>query len=272
MKWDEYRGLKFEHRDDGVLLITIHGSGRLNSVNEECHHELATVWRDVDDDPKVKVAVVTGYGEAFCAGGAMELERQIAGNPVLVAETMQNARNLVLNMINCDKPVISAINGPAAGAGLAVALLADIAIISETTKFTDGHVRIGLAAGDHATLIWPLLCGMANSKYYLLTGDFLSGREAADIGLVFKAVPSERVADYALEIAARLASGPQSAVRATKRSLNHWLRMVAPAWEASLGLEMLNLFGSDFLEGLDAFEEKRPPRFGGSYPADPPAQ
>lgn len=272
MKWDEYKGLKFELRDQGVLLVTIHGSGRLNSVDEECHHELAQVWRDVDDDPKVKVVVVTGNGDAFCAGGAMELERQIAGNPVLIAETMHNARNLVLNMINSDKPVISAINGPAAGAGLAIALLADIAIISETTKFTDGHVRIGIAAGDHATLIWPLLCGMANSKYYLLTGDFLTGREAADIGLVFKAVPRERVLEYSLEIATRLAAGPQSAIRATKRSLNHWLRSVAPAWEASLGLEMINLFGSDFIEGLDAFEGKRAPRFGQLGSSEPLAE
>ncbi len=261
MKWDEYRGLKFELREHGVMLITIHGSGPLNSVNEGCHYELAQVWRDVDDDPEVKVVVVTGYGDAFCAGGEMALEHNLVGNAKGIAETMINARNLVLNMVNCDKPVISAINGPAAGAGLAIALLADISVISEKAKFTDGHVRIGIAAGDHATLIWPLLCGMANSKYYLLTGDFLTGREAADIGLVFKALPVEEVLDYALSVATRLGKGPQSAIRSTKRSLNHWLRMVTPAWEASLGLEMLNLFGADFLEGINAFEQKRPPRF-----------
>lgn len=262
MDWKDYKGLSFERLDQGVLLITIRGSGPMNSLDEDCHHELAVVWRDVEDDPEVRVAVVTGHGDAFCAGGAMELEREIAGNFTLVQETMRNARNLVLNMVNCDKPVISAINGPAAGAGLAVALLADISIICETTRFTDGHVKIGIAAGDHATLIWPLLCGMANSKYYLLTGDFVTGREAADIGLVFRAVPRDEVLGQALAIASRLAVGPQSALRSTKRSLNHWLRVMVPAWEAALGLEMINLFGEDFIEGIDAFEGKRPPSFG----------
>src|SRR5205814_4270485 len=103
------------------------------------------------------------------------------GNLEVVAQTMKEARDIVHNMINCDKPIISAINGVAVGAGLAVALLADISIIAEDARLTDGHVRLGVAAGDHACIIWPLLCGMAKAKYYLLTCDFIDGREAERI-------------------------------------------------------------------------------------------
>lgn len=259
--WDDYRGLDFERHGDGLMVVTIVGSGPMNSLDERSHWELARLWRDVGDDPSVRTVVVTGAPGAFCAGGTLAMERRIAGDHVAVRETMRDARDLVLNLINCDKPVVSAINGPAAGAGLVVALLADISLIAEDTKFTDGHIRIGVAAGDHAVLVWPLLCGMARAKYWLLTGGSLSGREAADIGLVSKAVPADDLKHEAMAIGRELAVGPQSAIRSTKRSLNHWLRMFAPAFEASLGLEMLDLLGRDFPEGLDAFEAKRSPTF-----------
>src|SRR6185312_11285662 len=126
------------------------------------------------------------------------------------------------NMINLDKPVVSAINGVAVGAGLVVALLSDISIISETARFTDGHTRLGVVAGDHAAIVWPLLCGMAKAKYYLLTSDFIDGREAERIGLVSKALPAEQVLPEALAIAERLAAGPTQATALTKRALNHW--------------------------------------------------
>lgn len=165
-------------------------------------------------------------------------------------------------MIECDTPVVSAINGVAVGAGLAVALLADISVIAEDARFTDGHLRLGVAAGDHAVAIWPLLCGMAKAKYYLLTADFLDGREAERIGLVSKAVPRDDVLPTALDIAERLARGPRDATRLTKRALNHWMRQSLPAFEASLAYEMLNFLGPDAAEGLAALRERRAPDFG----------
>jgi enoyl-CoA hydratase len=257
----QLRGLDVAVRPDGVAVVTINGRDRVNSLDEQDHLELSAVWPELDADPTVRVVVVTGAGAYFSAGGNLEMEFRTAGDYEAVVQTMAEARDLVLNMIACDTPIVSAINGPAAGAGLAAALLADISVIGESTELTDGHTRIGIAAGDHAALIWPLLCGMARAKHLLLTCDRIDGRRAADIGLVSLVVPGERVLDEALEIATRLAQGPQRALKWTKRSLNHWLRQAIPYFEASLGLEMLGLLGPDYLEGLNAFRDKRAPRF-----------
>lgn len=259
---EPYRGLRVDHEADGVAVVTIRGRDRVNSLDEQDHAELTRVWSDLDADASVRIIVVTGEGNAFSAGGNMEMEKRLAGDYDAIVRTLTEARSLVFNIVNCDKPIISAINGPAAGAGLAAALLADISIIGDDVVLTDGHTRIGITAGDHATLIWPLLCGMARAKYYLLTCDRIDGRLAAEIGLVSRSVPRAEVLDEAMRLAHRLASGSQLALRWTKRSLNHWLRAAGPAFEASLGLEMINLFGPDFREGLAAFAEKRDPAFG----------
>ena len=175
---------------------------------------------------------------------------------------MEEARDIVHNMINLDKPIISAINGVAVGAGLAVALLADISIASDKARFTDGHVRLGVAAGDHAAVIWPMLIGMAKAKYYLLTCEFLDGTEAERIGLVSQVVPHEELMDKAMGVANRLAAGSQQALRYTKRSLNQWLRQAEhTAFDYSLALEMLGFFGEDVQEGLDSVRERRDPKF-----------
>jgi enoyl-CoA hydratase len=172
---------------------------------------------------------------------------------------IREAADLVYNAMRCPKPVISAINGVAVGAGLVVALLSDISIMAEDARITDGHTRLGVAAGDHANIIWPLLCGMAKAKYYLLTCDFIDGKEAERIGLVSLAVPREELMDRAMAVAANLASGAQWAIRWTKRSLNLWLEQAVPAFEASLGYEMIGFFGPDVKEGSAAIKEKREP-------------
>ncbi len=256
-----YEHLRFERREDGVVLITIDRPERMNATNERLHTELAGVWRDVAEDDAVRVAVVTGAGRAFSAGGDLEMVQKMAGDYRRVAAMAGEAAALVTNMLDCEKPIVSAINGTAVGAGLAVALMADISVIAEDARLTDGHLRLGVVAGDHAAIVWPLLCGMAKAKYYLLTADFIDGREAERIGLVSKCVPGERVLEEALEIAARLAAGPQQAARWTKRTLNHWLRVALPAFDASVAYEMLSFLGSDVEEGARAITERRPPRF-----------
>jgi len=174
---------------------------------------------------------------------------------------MREASDLVYNMINLDKPVVSAINGVAVGAGLVVALMADVSIISETARFTDGHTRLGVAAGDHAAILWPLLCGMAKAKYYLLTADFIDGREAERIGLVTMCVPPDQVMPKALDVADRLARGSQNSIQWTKRALNNWLRQAGPIFDQSLALEMLSFSYPDVREGVKAIREKRTPAF-----------
>ena len=262
MNYSEFQFLKFETKPNGVLLITLNRPDVMNATNARLHWELTKIWATLDDDPSVRIAVVTGAGErAFSAGGDLAWISEMAGNPEMIAATMREAGDIVFNMMACEKPIISAINGIAVGAGLAVALMADISIMAEEARLTDGHVRLGVSAGDHAAILWPLLCGMAKAKYYLLTADFIDGKEAERIGLVSLSVPRAQLMAKALETANKLATASQPAVRYTKRSLNNWLRTFQPAFDASLALEMLCFLGADAKEGVTALREKREPRF-----------
>lgn len=256
-----YEHLKLERRPNGVLLITLNRPDVLNAAHEEMHSELAAIWADIDQDEATRVAVVTGAGRAFSAGGDLAMvERQI-GNFDLVTRMLKEMSDLVYNMADCSKPIVSAVNGVAVGAGLVVALLADISICAEDARLGDGHVRLGVAAGDHAAIIWPLLCGLARAKYYLLTGEMVTGSEAERIGLVARALPREEVLPEALRVADHLATGPQQAIRLTKRALNGWLRTAGPIFDQSAAYEMLTFLGEDVKEGLASLREKRQPRF-----------
>jgi enoyl-CoA hydratase len=261
MNYADFRHLTFESRPNGVLVVTINRPEVLNAANARLHWEFTQIWPVVDADPKTRVVVVTGAGKAFSAGGDLSLVEDMAGNPDALTRTMREASDLVYNMINLDKPVVSAINGVAVGAGLVVALMADVSIIAETARFTDGHTRLGVAAGDHAAILWPLLCGMAKAKYYLLTADFIDGREAERIGLVTMCLPPDQVMPRALDVADRLARGSQISIQWTKRALNNWLRQAGPIFDQSLALEMLSFSYPDVREGVKAIREKRAPAF-----------
>jgi enoyl-CoA hydratase len=261
MNYSDYRHLLFEKTANGVVLITINRPEAMNATNARLHWELTQVWLTIDADPDARVALITGAGRAFSAGGDLGLVEEMAGNPEAAARTMREASDLVYNLINLDKPVVSAINGAAVGAGLVVALLSDVSIAAENARLTDGHTRLGVVAGDHAAIIWPLLCGMAKARYYLLTSEFLDGKEAERIGLVSLCLPPEQVLPKAREVAQKLAEGSQSAIRWTKRALNNWLRQAGPIFDQSLALEMLSFMGPDVREGARAIREKRPPRF-----------
>src|SRR5437879_807571 len=262
MDYRDYQHLTFERRERGVVLVTINRPEVLNVPTERLHWERTQVGLTLDADETARVAVVTGAGtRAFSAGGDLEMVEANSRDPKRLARTIREASDLVYNMINTDKPIISAINGVAVGAGLVVALLADISIMSETARFTDGHTKLGVVAGDHAAILWPLLCGMAKAKYYLLTSDFIDGREAERIGLVSLCVPADQVLPKALEVGDRLARGAQQAIRWTKRSLNNWLRQAGPIFDQSIALEMLTFMEEAVREGLAAIREKRPPAF-----------
>ena len=260
-RYYHYRRLRFEALDNGVLLLTLSNPEKLNATDAVMHEELSRVFADIARDESVRCVVVTGDGNAFSAGGDLEWINEQVGNYDQTMRVMREAGDIVRTMIDCDTPIVSAINGVAVGAGLAVALMADVSIINENTRLSDGHARIGVAAGDHAVAIWPLLVGMAKAKYYLLTAEFIDGREAERIGLVTRAVPADEVMPTALAIAEKLATGPRDATRFTKRALNHWLRQSLPNFEASLAYELLNFLGSDAAEGLASVREKRAPNF-----------
>jgi enoyl-CoA hydratase len=260
--YDAFPGLTMDRPDDGVLRITMDAPG-LNAVSPQVHRELADIWLTVDRDPDVRVALLRGAGKAFSTGGSFDLIDLTTGDYDARTRVMREARDLVFNVINCSKPIVSAMHGPAVGAGLAAGLLADISVVGRTARIIDGHTRLGVAAGDHAAICWPLLCGMAKAKYYLLTCDVLTGEEAERIGLVSICVDDDEVQERALEVAVQLARGAQSAIRWTKQTLNNWYRAQSAIFDASLAYEFYGFGGPDAREGLASHTEKRPPRFVG---------
>jgi enoyl-CoA hydratase len=259
--FNSYKQLTFTRHDNGVLLITMDRPEKYNATDEEMHGELARVFRDVSDDKETRVAVITGAGKAFSAGGDLDMVSRLAGDHERVDHMLREMSDMVYNIINCEKPIVSAINGVSVGAGTVVGLLADISIMAEDAKLGDGHVKLGVAAGDHAAIIWPLLCGMAKSRYYLMTGEMLTGAEAERIGLVSKALPRDQVLEEAMRVAQVMATGAQQAIRLTKRTLNSWVRQAAPIFDQSAAYEMLTFMAPDVVEGYTALREKREPVF-----------
>jgi enoyl-CoA hydratase len=259
--YEQFEHLRCERRGGGILVVTVDRPEVLNAADEQLHRDLSRIWAVVDADEDVAVSVVTGAGRAFSAGGDLEMIERMTESYQATVEQWRDAGNVVEAMLGSTKPIVSAVNGVAVGAGLAVALLADVSVVGESARLSDGHARIGVAAGDHAALVWPLLCGMAKAKYYLLTADFIDGREAERIGLVTRCVPDGQVLDEALAVAARLAMSSATAVQWTKRVLNQWLRQSSPVFGESLALEMMGFLGPDAKEGVASIRERREPRF-----------
>ena len=257
-----FPNLELDRPAPHVLRLTLRAPGRLNAVSGAMHGELAAIWKTIGDDDETRAVVVRGADGAFSAGGDLELVVEIASDSETRRRVFHEARDLVYNIVACPKPIVSAMTGPAVGAGLAVGLLADISIATPATRIVDGHTKLGVTAGDHAVLVWPLLCGLAKAKYHLLLCEPLDGVEAERIGLVSLCVPEEELDERSLEIATRLARGAQPAIQHTKLALNNWLRLAGPAFDASLALEFLDLAGPDVHEGVAAIREKRPPDFG----------
>jgi enoyl-CoA hydratase len=256
------RNFRVEIDDSGIAHLIFQPAGGMPVTDAQGHAALASIWTTLYAHPAVKVILVRSEGKAFCAGGEMAMvEDMLASEPVR-QRVMCEARDIVRGMIACEKPIVSAINGAAVGAGLAVALLADISVAARNAKLIDGHTKLGVAAGDHAAIIWPLLCGMAKAKYYLLLCETVTGEEAERIGLVSRVVDAELLEQEALAIAQRLAAGSRSALAGTKRGLNQWLQAAWPAFETSLAAEFMDFAHADAREGVAAIKEKRAPQFG----------
>jgi enoyl-CoA hydratase len=251
----------FDRPHPKVLRVTMSRPEKLNAADAAMHAEMAEIWRDIDGDPTVNAVILTGAGKAFSAGGDLEVLEAMRADYSVRLKVWREARDIVYNVINCSRPIVAAINGPAVGAGLALGLLADISIAGKGARIIDGHTKIGVAAGDHAAIVWPLLCGMAKAKYHLLLCEPLTGEEAERIGLVSLCVPDAELQQRALEIATRLAEGAQTALRWTKYALNNWLRAAGPAFDTSLALEFIGMGGAELPEGVAAVREKRAPRF-----------
>ena len=261
MDYSSYKDLKVRSLESGILEIVMGEEGKLAVATANAHAEMARIWLDVDRDPDTRVAILRGAGKGFSAGGDLAMVEEMTRDFAVRARVWREAKDLVYNLINCSKMIVSAMHGPAVGAGLVCGLLADISIAAKNARIIDGHTRLGVAAGDHAALIWPLLCGMAKAKYYLLLCETISGEEAERLGLVALACEESELQAKALEVARKLAAGAQTALRWTKYSLNNWLRMAGPAFDASLALEVLGFTGPEAKEGVASHRERRKPEF-----------
>ncbi|MCP4327945.1 MAG: enoyl-CoA hydratase/isomerase family protein [Alphaproteobacteria bacterium] len=260
-RYDNYKALKFNKPAPRILEVILSAPGKLNALDADGHRELAEVWRDIDKDPEISCVLLRGDGGVYSAGGDLALVEDMANDWDTRLRAWQEARDIVYNVINCSKPVVSAIEGPAVGAGLAAAMMADISVAGRTARIIDGHTRLGVAAGDHAAIIWPLLCGMAKAKYYLLLCETVTGEEAERIGLVSLCADDDKVIDTAMAVCEKLVKGAPVAIRWTKYALNNWLRMAGPSFDASLALEFVGFSGPEVREGYTALREKRAPNF-----------
>src|ERR1700730_4988543 len=255
-----------ERPHDGVLRLMLNRPERLNALDADGHRELADIWRVIDQDNSTRAVLLCASGKSFSAGGDFDVVLKLTESFEERAKMWREARDLVYNIINCSKPIVSAIQGSAVGAGLAAALVSDIPIAAKNAKLVDGHVRLGVAAGDHAAIIWPLLCGIAKAKYHLLLNEPVTGEKAEQVGLVSLAVEEAALQETALSIAIRLAEGAPAAIQWTKYSLNNWLRLAGPTFDASVALEILVFSGPDTVKGLASFRDRRPPSFSRKAP------
>ncbi len=260
----DYKAIRIEKREGGVALATLDRPEKLNAVDGVMHHELAALPRAAMADREVRVLVITGAGRAFCAGGDFGPGAAPLGGEGGPEAALREGREIVDNLLDCEKPVISAVNGYAMGLGATVALLADVVVAARSAVFADTHVRMGIGAGDGGQVIWPLLMGVNRAKYFLMTGDRLPAAEAERLGLVNFVVDDAELLPKALEIATRLAEGPGMAIAASKVPINRYLKMVSNlVLPLSLQMEGATMRSEDAREAARAFREKRPPKFTG---------
>ena len=247
-----------------VLKLELSNPSLRNAVDAAMHRELAQIFVDAQEDEESLAVLLTGdpAGNAFCAGGDIRWMKQSlerGGGGPAAAE----GKRIVASLLDMEKPVVAAVNGPAVGLGATVALLCDVIFIAESGHLADPHVRVGVVAGDGGALVWPQLVGVARAKEYLMTGDPVPAAEAERIGLVNRVVPDDELAARAMAFARRLADGAPQAVQHTKTAINLVLKQLWPVFEASLAYEMLSFTRDDHREAVTSFLEKRPPRFTG---------
>ncbi len=259
--YSRFASLLIERREDGILWITLNRPEKMNAITREGYHELATIWPVIGEDRDTRAIVITGAGRAFSAGGSLSWAREFTSGVNPMAAFSRDCVKMLRQMADLDKPIIAAINGPAAGAGLALAMMSDITLMAEDAYLFSGQLNMGVAAGDHSVLLWPLAASMAKVKLHLLTGEPMDGRRAARMGLVSRAVPGETLLAEAHALARQLADGPQSAQAWTKRALGNWTRRSIMHLDYSLALETLGFQSPDGREGVAALNAKRPPDF-----------
>ena len=249
--------------DGPIRIIRLNRPDELNATNHVLHKGIAGLFPQISADPEARVAVITGNGRAFSAGGDFHYLDELTKSDEMRKETMVDGRNIVTSMVACRVPVVAAVNGPAVGLGCSLVALSDIAFMAESAHLADPHVLIGLVAADGGPITWPLMISLQLAKEYAFTGDRISAQRAAEIGLVNHVVPDDEVMDQALACAKRLAKLPQRALEDTKRILNmHLEKAVATTLDFALAAEERSFTSPELRANLDRFLAPKPPREG----------
>ncbi len=240
--------------DGPIRIVTLSRPEQLNAINEELHLGLTQLFPQLSADDDARVAVITGAGRAFSAGGDFDLLDRMANDRVLRRNVIAEGRELVLNMIRCRVPVIAAVNGPAVGLGCSVIALSDVVYMAESAYLSDPHVMVGLVAADGGPLTWPLHTSLLLAKEYAFTGDRISAPRAAEIGLANHVCPDDEVLAAALATAKKIAALPRQAVEATKRVLNlHVERSVLATIDFAMASESESFDTPDLRANVDRF-------------------
>lgn len=251
-------------RDGQILTLLFNRPERRNATNPLMHAELIEAFHTIAKDEETRIVVLSGANGYFSAGGDVDDMLANSGNHQRWIEAMKEAREILYAMLDIPQPIIARVNGHAMGLASTLALFCDITVMQEDAKIADPHVKVGLVAGDGGSLMWPTLIGYARAKELLLTGDALTGAEAARIGLISHAVPKDQLEAKVAGIAARILANPKFAVIGTKRAINMGLRSrLDEVIDGHLGLETLSYLTDDYREAMRAFVEKRPPVFTG---------
>ena len=243
--------------DGPVRIVRLARPEQLNAINDDLHLGLTQVFPQLSVDPDARVAVVTGEGRAFSAGGDFDLLDRMTKDRTLRRDVIAEGRELVLNMLRCRVPVVAAVNGPAVGLGCSVIALSDVVYMAESAYLSDPHVTVGLVAADGGPLTWPLHTSLLLAKEYAFTGDRIPARRAAEIGLANHVCPDGEVLDAALAAAHKIAALPQQAVEATKRVLNlHVERAVLATIDFAMTAESASFDTPDLRANVDRFLQR----------------
>ena len=238
--------------DGPIRIVRLNRPEQLNATNHELHAALADLWPRLDADTDARVAIITGNGRAFSAGGDFGYLDELTKDEDLRRQTLVDGRRIVTGMVACRLPVVAAVNGPAVGLGCSIVALADIVFMAESAHLADPHVLIGLVAADGGPVTWPLLTSLQLAKEYALTGDRIPARRAAEIGLVNHVCADDAVFDEAMACARRIAALPQRAAEDTKRILNlHLERAVLATLDFALTAEDRSFTSPELRANLD---------------------
>jgi enoyl-CoA hydratase/carnithine racemase len=257
MPYQETPDLIIEH-DGPVAIVTMNNPDNRNAFTDDMHVGLQEIWNHLALDRSVRSIVLTGAGKAFSAGGDIPGFIRSYEDQTYRRESMRGAQRLLSAMIECPKPMIAAVNGPAVGLGCSVAISCDIVLVAESTFMADPHVSIGLVAGDGGAVTWPLMMSVLKAKYYLLTGDRISAAECVELGLATKAVPDAELMEQAVAMGQRLAQQPQQALEETKRAINlHIQAAIQLVSPFACAAEQESFATPDIKRTIDGFKQKR---------------